>query len=809
MKTCIQFFVLSLLFCSQLFAQEAGRLRGKLLDTSGAAVAYANVAVLHASDNRLATGAVSNDSGEFSISSPAAGTYLLRITAIGFADYTSAPFEVSGPGFSKNFGSLGLKEDVETLQEVTVQALRPTITQEADRMVVSVEGTALAAGSTAYEVLAKSPGVYIDQDGNVQLNGKAGVTIMLDGRLTYLSAKELRNMLEGMSAENIKNIEIITNPSSKYDAEGSSGILNINLKKNDQRGMNGSLYAGYSYNRLNSYSAGGTINYKAGKWNTFLTLDAAQRVRGREGIFFREFAGPQETVYFHQDAREEVIRKAPSLRFGSDYSLNDRHSLGFMANIALQDASFDFRTDTEIGPAPQQPLLRIDARNLTASRYSNYTTNLHYQGRLDTVGTTLTADLDYVRITDKTSASFFNLYDTLASSRPVTRDFLLSENPSGYDIYAAKADFTRPLPQGRRLELGAKVSRVISDNDLRFYFHNTETPLPDPNRTNHFIYKENIFAAYANFSSKLGSRITLQAGLRAEQTLSEGKSLTTGQVTDRSYLNLFPSLFVQQKVSEQYQLNWNYSRRIQRPNYEQLNPFIFYLDPFTWAQGNPYLRPQYTHAISLTQSIKQQYTLVLEYQLTKDFIAEVPSQYVETSTTVFNRSNVDDSQNLSMTAIAPVKFHKKWDSNNTLVVARQEFSSVLDGQLVRNKQLFYMLQSNHTVMLPLGLRLEVNAGYQGPVVWGLYRIEKQHWVNLGLKKSFWEDKLDLSLTANDILKGQRVVGGANIGENVNQFNQYFFNRSIGINLRYRFSKGEQFDARRRNTTLEELNRAGG
>jgi hypothetical protein len=789
-------------------ARQTG-ITGKLQDQTGAPVAYANVAVLRADDASLHSGAVTNSDGTFAIATPPAGTYVLRLSAIGLKEHKTASFTVTGPAYTKDFGVITLQEEVETLEEVTVKALRPTITQEADKMVVSVEGTALAAGSTAFDVLSKSPGVFIDHDGNVQLNGKAGATIMLDGRLTYMSAKELRTMLEGMSAENIKNIEIITNPSSKYDAEGSSGILNINLKKNDQRGMNGSVYGSYTYNKLHSYAGGGNINYKNGPWNLFVNVDVARRARGRRGTFTRVFNGEQESTYLDQKARENVSRDVPSVRFGSDYKINDRHSVGFMANVVTQDATFDFQTDTYIGSAPGKPALYIDADNFTSMRYSNYTTNLHYSGTLDTLGTTITADLDYVKIQDKSEASFDNRYVELNDGGAMYQDNLLSNNPSGYDIYAAKVDFTHPFRRGPKMEAGAKVSRVISDNDLRFYFNNQEAPVADPDRTNHFIYKESIYAAYLNLSRKFNDRFSVQAGLRAEQTYSKGESKTTGQITERNYLNLFPSLFVQQKVSDDYEVKYNYSRRIQRPDYDQLNPFIFYLDPFTWAQGNPYLRPQYTHAVGVTQTFKQTYNLVLEYQLTKDFIAEVPSQDVETSTTIFNRDNVDDAQNLSATAIVPVKILKIWDTNNTAVVAYQEFSTHVDGEQVLNNQVFYMLQSNHNLQLPWEVRMEVNAGYQGPVVWGLYRLQKQWWVNIGLKKSLLQDKLDVSVNANDIFRGQRVVGGANVSGNVNQFNQYFFNRSISLSLRYRFSRGEQFDAQRRNSSLEELNRAGG
>ncbi|AHM59637.1 tonb-dependent receptor plug [Flammeovirgaceae bacterium 311] len=784
-------------------------LRGKLQDSAGTPVAYANVAVLSAADAALQSGAVTSSDGTFTIATPPEGTYVLRFSAIGFKEQKTAPFTVTGAAYTKDFGTITMAEEVETLEEVTVKALRPTITQEADKMVVSVEGTALAAGSTAFDVLSKSPGVFIDQDGNVQLNGKAGATIMLDGRLTYLSAKDLRTMLEGMSAENIKNIEIITNPSAKYDAEGSSGILNINLKKNDQRGMNGSVYGSYTYNKLHGYAGGGNINYKNGPWNLFVNLDVAHRTWGRRGTFTRVFNGEQESTFLNQKAREEVFRDVPSVRFGTDYKLNDRHSVGFMANIVQQKATYDFQTDTHIGPAPEQPSLFIDADNFTSTRFSNYTTNLHYSGKLDTLGTTLSADLDYVKIKDKSTASFDNRYMELTEGGSAYTDNLISENPSGYDIYSAKVDFAHPFRSGLKMEAGAKVSRVISDNDLRFYFNNEEAPVADPARSNHFIYKESIYAGYLNLNKKFSDRFSVQAGLRAEQTNSKGESKTTGHITERDYLNLFPSLFIQQKVSDQYEVKYNYSRRIQRPDYDQLNPFIFYLDPFTWAQGNPYLRPQYTHGIGITQTFKQTYNLVVEYQLTKDFIAEVPYQDVETSTTIFNRDNVDDAQNLSVTAIAPIKIMKNWDTNNTLLVAYQEYSTLIDGEQVLNDQVFYMLQSNHNIQLPLGIRMEINAGYQGPVVWGLYRLEKQWWVNTGLKKSFMQDKLDVSVNANDIFRGQRVVGGANVSGNINQFNQTFFIRNVNLTLRYRFSKGEQFDAQRRNSNLEELNRAGG
>lgn len=801
--------ILSFISCAALAQKSV--LRGKLQDENGAPLAYANVAIMLGSDSSLVSGAVTGDSGNFSIPTPAAGTYFLRCTAIGFAEKTTPTFKVTGPDFSRDFGSLTLKEEIETLQEVTVQALRPTITQEADRMVVSVEGTAMAAASTAYDVLGRLPGVFIDQEGNIQLNGRAGVTIMIDDRLTYLSARDLRTMLEGMSAENIKNIEIITNPSARYDAEGSSGILNINLKKNDQRGINGSLHAGYTFNgQQHGYSSGGNINHKSGRWNSFLNLDFARRVGGREATFTRVFERPQETTYFDQVATGNFRAQGPpAVRLGSDFNLKEGHSIGFMAYYTTNKAHADFLTDTYIGYRPDKPELYIDANNYSTNRFSNYTANLHYLAKLDTMGTSFSADLDYVKISNEGESDFLNYYYDLTSQLSPTRDFLYTHTPNGFDIYSARADYTRFLTKSHKLELGAKASRVISDNDSRFYFNNAEQPVLDPKRTNHFVYDENIYAAYLNWNSSLGERIKVQAGLRAEQTVSEGESRTTGELTERKYLNLFPSLFVQQTVSENYGLKYNYSRRIQRPNYGQLNPFIFYRDPYTWIQGNPYLRPQYTHAFGLTQTFKQTYSLELNYQLNQDVIAELPAVVEETASTIYYTGNVDQSQNLSLTAIVPVKLMKNWEANNTLLVSYNEFSTVINDVPVINDQIFFMLQSNQNILLPLGFRMEVNAAYLGPGVYALYRIEPRWWVHLGLKKSFLDDKMDVSLNVNDIFKSQRLRIAAEVGEgNISEFDQYFRNRSLGLSLRYRFSKGQKFEERRRNTNLDELNRTG-
>ncbi|RAU82804.1 outer membrane beta-barrel protein [Pontibacter arcticus] len=807
------YFTFSLPVAGQQNPVGAGKISGVLVDSvSGKPVEFATIALLPGGTTQSIDVKLTDSGGKFTFNGLNPGSYDVAISFIGYQSKIIKQVAITPQKPEATLATIRFRGTATQLNEAKVVALRPTITQEADKMVVSIEGTALAAGKTAYDVLATAPGVFVDQEGNIQLNGRPGATVMLDGKLTYLSARDLRSMLEAMSAENIKNIEIITNPSAKYDAEGSSGILNINLKKNTLFGVNGNVSIGSTYNgKQYGYNSSGSINYKTGSWNSFLNVDVARRTGGREATFTRIFKGAEETTYFDQVATGNYeVEGPPSVRLGTDYMISDKHSVGFMAYFNTNNLYSDFLTETYIGNSPANPALFIDAKNYNTNRFTNFTSNLHYTAKYDTMGTQLTAGLDFVKIKNKGEGDFYNYYDSLAMGKPVVQDFLYTSTPGGFDIYAANIDFVKPLSGDRKLELGAKASQVTSDNDSRFYFNNGEVPVLDSKRTNHFIYNENIYAAYVNWNSKLAKEVTLQAGLRAEQTVSEGELRTTFEKSDRSYLNLFPSIFVQQKISDNYEINYNYSRRIQRPNYGQLNPFLSYRDPYTYWQGNPGLRPQYTHSIGVTQVFKKTYNLILNYQLVQDVIVELPTIIPETSTTIYTIGNVDDYKNLSLTAILPFRILENWDSNNTFLVAYNEYSAIVNGEQIINDQVFYMLQSNHNLALPHNFKMELNGTYQGPGVHALYKVEPRWWINAAIKKSFLDDKIDVSLNVNDIFKTQRLKIAAKVGEgNVNDFDQYFRSQSIGLTLRYKFNKGQKVEERKRNNSLEELNRTGG
>jgi hypothetical protein len=808
-KNFIRFaFTLTAFLFISFCATAQGVLKGRVTDENQKSLSFTNIGLLKEDGKTLVTGLISDSTGSFSIATPAAGKYQLRITTLGYTDLITELFEVSSPSFNKDFGIIKLKEDRKKLNDVTVTALRPTITQLADKMVVSVEGTAMAAGNTAYAVLAKTPGVFIDHEGNISLNGRGGVTVMLDGKQTYLSNRDLKNLLESMPAENLKNIEIIINPSAKFDAEGTSGILNINLKKNTRQGINGSVFAGHNFNgKQHGYSAGANINYKKGKWNSFIASDFSKRVGGREGLFTRVFEGAQKTTYFEQTTNGQYKNVGPpSVRLGSDYNINNNHSIGFNARFATNTGKEEFFSYTYLGNAPKTPNQYIEAANYSKNTWTNYAGNVHYLGKLDTLGTTLSADLDYVKITNKGELNFYNQYLNMSNSQK-TSDILFADVPNGYDIYAAKMDYSKVARNGQKFETGVKASRVTSDNNSKFYINNNGALVLDPKRTNHFNYVETIYAAYLNWSGNITKKITLQAGVRGENTKSLGNSYTTGQVTPNEYFNLFPSVFVQQKVSDNYNINYNYTRRLSRPNYGSLNPFRFYRDPYTWVEGNPYLRPQYAHVFSVTQTFKKTYNLILGYTRTKDVISELPKIIADSAQTVYYTGNVNKSEFASATAIAPIKIRKNWDVMNTVTLAHQKINMLVGASYVTNKQVYFAVQSNHTVVLPKSIRLEANLLYRGRAISGLYSMDPYFRADLGLRKTFAK-KFELSFNVSDVLKSHRLKFQTRIGNNINDFEQYLRFRSFSTTFRYNFSKGIKTDARK-NNNLEEAGRAGG
>ena len=790
-----------------LNAQEEGSLTGNLYYQKEETVPFATVAMMKLPDSIVVTGTTTDLEGIFELDAPEKGKYLLRFSAIGFKTTFTEPFEIQTEGYNRDFGRVVLPAEVTMLNEVMVQAWRPRIELEAGKMVVRMAGTAMAAGSTAFEILSKSPGVMADHDGNLQLNGKSGVEVMINGRQTYLSSDELKTMLESMPAENIENIELIHSPSAKYPAAGTAGLINIVLKENVSLGLNGTVYGGVEFNEENWYNAGLNLNYNKGKWNTFLSADLTKSGFMREQEMNRTFTTESEYDYFRQVGDQLDKRWIPSFRAGIDYDLNSRHSIGAMANYSFYDEAGKWDTETALGNFSEGDLLNISARNRMDEDYENARYNFHYIGKLDTIGTTITADVDYVELNKDLDSDFTNHYRYLAENIEET-EHLFSQSISAYNILAAKANLSLPLDEKSVFALGVKGSRVISESDLQFYLGENENQELDESRSNSFKYEEQIYAAYASYSNKLSDTWNLQLGLRAEKTLGEGISPTTGENNEKDYLNFFPNIQISQKVSENYELQYLYTKRIKRPNYSTFNPFLFYLDPYTYIVGNPELDAEITSSYKVTQNLYGKYQLMLGYDHTEGPMGEYPKYDPETGHTILTTANLDKKTSFSATLVVPLEIGSFWNINNTLIANKTNYDIYYDGELIENDNFHYSIQSNHQIMLPWDVKMELIGSYMGPVNAGIYSLKSRWFLDAGLKRSFLDDRLDVTLKATDIFKGMKMTVNAAYPGSTFRINQYFYDQSFSLNLRYKLFSSEA-KKKTRQDSFEELNRAGG
>ncbi len=794
-----------LLGISNLAAKEISRISGKVMDQKGQAVAYANVALIAVEGAGLVDGAVSDEEGNFLIESVKSSSVKLVISSIGFKQFESESFELT-PGLEKNMGNLTIEDEMTGLEEVTVKATRPEIIIEADKTIVNVEGTVMAEGSNAFDVIGRSPGVYVDQDGNIILNGRTGVTVMINDRPTYMSALDLSNFLRSMPAENIKSIEVINNPSSRFDAEGSAGVINIRLKKNTVDGMFGNVQLGGQYNGLWAPISGISLNVKKGKWSTNANLNYNHYANVNQLEIERNFTFEDGTSNFNQES--EISQRNKNLFFNgsANYEINENQNIGLNIQASDNLNSSINNSMTDITSSGTNDISYLDSYNDGFGGSNRLFANLHYDAKLDTIGTKITSDVDFTRMNSDSESLLSNQYWTGNNQENLTNDRILTQNDMFYTIFTAKVDFVKPLGKGRTLETGVKGSWVESDNNLDLSKSVEDGPFEEQPGSNRFIYNENVLAAYASYKGNFSEKLSFQAGLRGEYSDISGNSVTLEKLNTQQYFNLFPSAFLQHKVSDNYQIVYNINRRITRPNYRLLNPFIYYIDPLTAETGNPNLKPQYSNNIEMNHVVKGNYQFSLTYSETEDAFNQVFIQDQEDKTTVTYTDNFDKTRNVNFRAIAPLQIREWWSTSNMVQVTYNRFKSQIGDDYLDNARTSYMLRTQHNLNLPKGFKLELIGMYLGPQIWGQGMIDGFGWVDAGITKSIMKDKLTIAVNGTDLFRTQVIYADIKFADIDTNFRQYRSNQGVRFTVKYNFSKGESFRVKSNSGSSEERNR---
>ncbi len=588
-----------------------GKISGLIKDGAGKPMEFVTVMLLKAQDSTLVKGAVSNAAGAYEFENIPEGRYQVSASQLGYQKGKSETIAIDASHPDVKVPVLVLREGTQVLDAVTITTKKPFIEQEIDRTVINVENSIVASGNNALEVLEKAPGVTIDrQNDQIQLKGRSGVIVMIDGKQTYLSGQEVANLLKNTPSDNIEKIEIITNPSAKYDAAGNTGIINIRMKKNKSFGTNGTLTAGAGYGRYEKANGSLLLNHREGKLNAFGNYSYMYRKSFQENELNRIIPYNGTVTYFDQASRRPNQFDGHNYRAGLDFFATQKSTFGVLVTGFINDwQQFNAGNSTnklnENRELVQQQITEVKAKN----HWWNVTSNLNYKYDFNGKGHELTVDGDYSKYNGNAFNGLATLY-TDADGIPNAPDKEIRNNmPSQIDIWAFKTDYTRPTKKGK-WEAGLKSSFVQTDNNLLFddlLFDDSKAEGSwqfNDSLSNQFKYKENINAGYLNYATQLDKKTSLQIGLRVEQTHSRGHSVTIDSVVSRNYLNLFPTFFLSRQLDTNHVLNLSYSRRIDRPNYQDLNPFKFYLDPITFQVGNPYLRPQYTHSWQLTHVYK-------------------------------------------------------------------------------------------------------------------------------------------------------------------------------------------------------------
>jgi hypothetical protein len=595
-------------------------LLGSVKDESGNLLDYATISLVKAQDSSTVSVVFTNEKGAYEFKNLQTGNYLIKASTIGFQDGKSELITFPNTlGKSYTVNDLVLKPATTSLDEVVITAQKPLIERKADMLIVNVENSTLAAGNNALDILERSPGISVDKDDNISLQGKQGTLILIDGKETHLSSSQLANLLRSTDGNTIESLEIISNPSAKYDAKGTAGIINIKLKKNKQTGTNGSLSLSGGYGNSHKTSNSISLNHKNGKINVYGTYNYLNN-KGDHDIGIYRVVGPEITfTTFDQLTRLNNQREANSARVGIDYQTSDKNILGLQVSTNLNNGKSINANTTLIGSSHSALDSILKGNTVSHNNNSSYSIRLNNAYTIDTIGRKLTVDLDLSKFNNTNESDYGNYFynpDGSALQSPV---ILHSNMPSTINIQALKADYTHPFSKASKLEAGFKFAMVSSDNDMRYEELKNENWENMIARSNHFIYDEQVAAAYLNYSTSI-KKFSFQTGLRIEHTNSDGNSITLNNRVKRDYTDFFPNISVNYTASDKHQISLSYSKRINRPYYGNLNPFTYFLDEYTSERGNPYLQPEYTQAFEMNYTLLQRFNFSTGLNLTNDAI---------------------------------------------------------------------------------------------------------------------------------------------------------------------------------------------
>jgi len=789
------------LLTGSAFAQAPSSVTGTVKDNAGKLLQSVTVSLLNASDSSLVKTDVTDSKGSFEINTSREGSFLLRYSSVGFDEQYSAVFEKSGSN-KVQAQTVTLVQSAGKLKEVTIVARKPMIEVKADKTVFNVEASINAQGSNALELLQKSPGVQVDNNDNISMKGKTGVRVYVDGKMMQLDTKDLAAYLRSINSNDIEAIEMISNPSAKYDASGNAGIVNIRLKKNKKFGTNGSVNMGFVQGITPKGNGSVNLNYRDKKINVFGNVGGNIGINHNDIDIYRV----QNDTLYDQKTKMTSDDKSINIKAGADFFVNNRSTIGLMATTNFANTNWNSNGTSVVSYNPtgvhQYDLV---AKNTVPGKRTNANFNLNYR-YADTTGREINFDGDYGIFRGTGSSTQPNSYEY---PNPLQNALVTNRNntPTDIDIYTAKIDAEQKLGKGK-LGYGAKVSFVNTKNTFDFFKDTAiDKPRFDPDRSSRFSYKENVNAAYINYNQQLNEKWSLQVGVRGEQTNSDGRLVRANGMSKpddtvkRHYFDLFPSAAITWGINQKHSLNLTYSRRIDRPTYQDLNPFENKLDELTYQRGNPFLKPQYTHNIELTHTLMGMINTTVGYSNVSDFTTEATD--TTGSATYVQQKNLAKQQIISFNIGSPLPIKPWWNGYVSLWANNQIFDGMIGVNAVHQSIITYGAFMQHSFTLGKDYTAELSGWFNGPGVWGgTWRTKAQGAADIGLQKLLLQKRASVKIAFTDMFytapwSATNKFGGVNMTAGGN-----FESRTFRVSFSWRFGSNQIKQSRERKSGLE-------
>lgn len=721
---------------------------GTLQNNDQQVLSFANVLLKQQTDSALVKGAIAQESGAFELERVPPGDYFIYIRMIGYEPFYSNAIHLSADQSTFSVGTLRLQTAVVSLEQVEIVAEKPMFEQQIDRLIVNVQNSITAAGGSALDILERSPGIILDRQNNsLSMNGKQGVIVMLNGKRNRMPLDAVIQLLDGMNADNIEKIELITTPPARFDAEGDAGIINIVMKKNLDYGLNGSFSLNAGYGVHDKQGGSINMNYRKNKLNLFGDYSINRNHLNHDFHYTRRviFEGNENELI--GDSDRDPTQFNQNIRIGADYEVSKKTVIGGIVSGYKNVWSMTALNPIEYltnGIPTRYELLNTQETNT----WQHIMGNLNLTHQFDK-SQKLSVDVDYLRYHNANPSDYQSEVMDGEKNFIENEDFRVrKETP--LDVYVAKIDYSKQISEKVSIETGIKgtASRFINDISVE----NLEAAdwVINPEFSNIFDLEEDIAAAYGSVNAKLSKKITLQAGLRYEYTRTNLGAMGQPDVVDRKYGNLFPSLFLSRDINEHNRVQFSYSRRIARPTFNEMAPFVMFFDPNTFMGGNANLRPAITDALKLDYRFKTLF-LSLSYSHDTDAIARFqPRIDPEDNSQIMYSDNIDSRNTYNLMIAYPLKITDWWQTQTNLIGTIQSQNTLFEGQQLQSNQRSVSLNGSHKFQLPAEFAFEISGFYRSPVLFGVFRMKSMGAVNAGLQKKLRKNGGTFNLSIQDI-----------------------------------------------------------